>query len=300
MPNDDYIEFQINRPDFRPPAEGYVRFTYSVSAGGLVLVDNSGTATPIGSETTESILIKLQGAAENPEKIGNEFLPEQLTVQGIKLADTSSVALPAWTLGRNSDGQLVLHDGSTIGGVVYYPENPLRINSQTQIPAVTESGTQQVELGRFPVTAAQAVALQSFCIRGRVKTNVAVPIADASFVGIMIGFEGGTVENSGYVQLIDVEKPTVYLWDMENFFSVPSPGVLQIYMTSTHNIKMTNTDSDTIATKRCFIEGTDLQNGNGGGVVGSAQEIILWALVTSDQARDAFYVNVDLEIIFRP
>lgn len=74
----------------------------------------SGILTKI---STEEVLSAIQGAAGDPDRIGSEYLPEIIPVDGVTLSDSSAVELPAGTLGLNGDGRLVIHDGDTTGGV---------------------------------------------------------------------------------------------------------------------------------------------------------------------------------------
>ena len=68
-----------------------------------------------GTMSAEQITDALQGAEADPTKIGAEYLPDEILVQGIGLADTGAVALDPGDsvrmLGLNSDNQVVLHTG---------------------------------------------------------------------------------------------------------------------------------------------------------------------------------------------
>jgi hypothetical protein len=66
--------------------------------------------------TASAITEALQGAAGDPERIGTEYFPDIVEVDGVTLSNSSAVELPAGTLGLNAQGALVVHDGQTTGG----------------------------------------------------------------------------------------------------------------------------------------------------------------------------------------
>jgi hypothetical protein len=87
----------------------------------ITAVINVGKRGPKGDpgegseETTATILEKLQGTEADAERIGAEYLPEQINASIITLADTSALMHPAGSLGLNADGNAVLHDGERNG-----------------------------------------------------------------------------------------------------------------------------------------------------------------------------------------
>jgi hypothetical protein len=73
------------------------------------------------SPTDEAIfrtatLKSLQGAAEDPERIGAEYLPEVLPSASIELSDDSAVTKPVGYLGGDGAGRAVVHDNVRVGG----------------------------------------------------------------------------------------------------------------------------------------------------------------------------------------
>jgi len=70
-----------------------------------------------GSETTESILEKLQGEEiADPARIGPEYLPEIIPAD-VQLSNTTGVTKAAGILGSNADGsKIFLHDDERLGG----------------------------------------------------------------------------------------------------------------------------------------------------------------------------------------
>jgi hypothetical protein len=60
-------------------------------------------------------LKSLQGAAEDPDRIGAEYLPLVIPVDGVQLAETAQSTLEANVLGL-ANGQLVLHNDADVGG----------------------------------------------------------------------------------------------------------------------------------------------------------------------------------------
>jgi hypothetical protein len=72
------------------------------------------------SPTDEAIfrtatLKSLQGAAEDPNRIGAEYMPEIIEASLIQLTDTGSATLPAGSLGLNSNGEVVIHNNESNG-----------------------------------------------------------------------------------------------------------------------------------------------------------------------------------------
>ena len=57
------------------------------------------TSQPLN--TTNRILSRLMGVAADPTKIGAEYMPEQITVNGVIASDSAAAALPLGTIGRN-------------------------------------------------------------------------------------------------------------------------------------------------------------------------------------------------------
>lgn len=95
-----------------------------------------------------------------------------LPVEGLMLADSSGDALPAGTLGWNGTN-LVLHDGTTVGGNVY----PALLPSGDQLTAKgllflsTIVANQDFDLRRFPILASQAQVGENFRLYGRMKAS---------------------------------------------------------------------------------------------------------------------------------
>lgn len=59
---------------------------------------------------TAAILDKLKGTVADPNRIGDEYMPENMTVTSLKLSNTGSATLPVGALGLNTAGEMVMHD----------------------------------------------------------------------------------------------------------------------------------------------------------------------------------------------
>jgi hypothetical protein len=79
------------------------------------------------SPTDEAIfrtatLKSLQGAAEDPDRIGTEYMPETLPLDSFSLQDFTSAALGAGNFASDLLGRICRHDGTTIGGIPITPQ----------------------------------------------------------------------------------------------------------------------------------------------------------------------------------
>jgi hypothetical protein len=129
------------------------------------------------SPTDEAIfrtatLKSLQGAAEDPERIGTEYLPEVAEVNGFELVDSSTVALAAGVTGWNESlNCFVRHDGTTIGGNRIISTDPLEFRgSHIETNFATDK---IIRLFEAPLTALQAVVGKRFRVSGRVFITLA-------------------------------------------------------------------------------------------------------------------------------
>lgn len=131
-------------------------------------VSISPSTTP---ETTASILQKLAGATPEAGKIGTEFIPNNLSVDEIVLADTTGVQLEAGSIGLNSNGEIVLHDNATPGGV---PIDKFRIAKSVIYPSPGGDSTVDrfLEIGRMLLPASDlAVSPFKFNLVGKLNLN---------------------------------------------------------------------------------------------------------------------------------
>jgi hypothetical protein len=124
------------------------------------------------SPTDEAIfrtatLKSLQGAAEDPERIGTEYLPEVAEVNGFELVDSSTVALAAGVTGWNESlNCFVRHDGTTIGGNQIISTDPLEFRGAHVEQNFTSAKI--IRLFEAPLTALQAAVGRRFRVSGRV------------------------------------------------------------------------------------------------------------------------------------
>jgi hypothetical protein len=128
------------------------------------------------SPTDEAIfrtatLKSLQGAAEDPERIGTEYMPEVVEGVSFVLANTSTpdpVILDAGAIAIDDQNNIVVHDGVTPGGVPYVPVPKNRVHG-SHINTDTPIGDVYIPLKTIPITAAQSANGKMFVIRGTIQ-----------------------------------------------------------------------------------------------------------------------------------
>ncbi len=139
--------------------------------------------------TTALMLAALQGAAEDPDHIGAEYLPENITVNGVVVTDSAAAALPDGTIARNGY-EPVVHDGSLTGG---------RVSRRAMWPGGVNSDLLW-ELFRIKLSAAECVAGKKIEIQGRTILQFAGTNVDLYF-GYCLDANSGTVFNGALQQL---------------------------------------------------------------------------------------------------
>jgi hypothetical protein len=129
--------------------------TYEISTGAR------GPA-PTASQYTEA----LQGAAGDATRIGAEYLPEEIEVVSVQLADTSGSALAVGRLGLNANNQLIIHDnlrnGSDIAPLLDANSHQGQIAKITAEQAVTADYKKVLVSFKLPaalITAGRHIAL---------------------------------------------------------------------------------------------------------------------------------------------
>ena len=136
--NADYEESGWNGVTTVAPSKNVVRDKFEAMDAAKQPLDSDLTAfaagtpaTALGDSTAQAnrrgmigavgtaleITTALQGVEADATRIGTEYMPEIVDVDGVTLADSSAVELPSGTLGLNADGRLVIHDFATTGGI---------------------------------------------------------------------------------------------------------------------------------------------------------------------------------------
>ncbi len=179
------------------------------------------TASPIVSDflrsstqtdTRDFILDSISGVAAQTSKIGAEFLPENIEITSIQLADTGAVALPSGSLGLNSNGNMVIHDDISNGDV---------------LPEIVTSNT----ISRFGITKSAA---------DMVNTNLLAPICKI-YLNENEAQNGNSIYITSEISLLCPSistnlKPDIYLYiypsEATNPLSFEEPGWLFLMNTS--------------------------------------------------------------------
>lgn len=127
-----------------------------------------------GDETTATILDKLKGAAADATRIGAEYMPETLETVLIELATVPvDTILPANNLGADPNGNPVIGDGVTSGGLQIATPSKRRFHGLKYITSgeLSEAGTGgtpiQKSLGSFAIPASKAVVGTKIRMVGR-------------------------------------------------------------------------------------------------------------------------------------
>jgi hypothetical protein len=125
-------------------------------------------------------LKSLQGAAEDPDRIGAEYMPTSalledengnVPIDGALFANTAGVALAAGVVGWNNTlGSLVRHDGITIGGNPVISTDPLEFRGSHIEQNFTSAKI--IRLFEAPLTALQAAVGRRFRVSGRVFVSL--------------------------------------------------------------------------------------------------------------------------------
>ena len=123
--------------------------------------------TAYAAGPTAAITAALQGAEDDPTRIGTEYLPEVLAGTSVELADTSPLILPARTLGSDSFGNLVIHDGVTLGGKMVSDPATAKFKGTVIVTELELDTSGARLLGEFPLSAQKAVAGSILRIRGQ-------------------------------------------------------------------------------------------------------------------------------------
>jgi hypothetical protein len=162
------------------------------------------------SPTDEAIfrtatLKSLQGAAEDPERIGAEYLPEIIPVDYVTLQESTTV-LPSGSIALNG-GLLAVHDGERAGGKKIFPSDG-RIRIAYKSTSNSTANT-SVKIGSFVLPADLAVNGTKIKIRGRI--NFIINGASIGDSGLAISFlpepafdaapAGGTPTSIGFCSL---------------------------------------------------------------------------------------------------
>ena len=120
--------------------------------------------TPIASA---DITTALQGAEADPTRIGAEYLPEEIEINAVTLANTGAVTLPAGSLGLNTNGELILHNNVANGNKM---ESFLRSNSRQEVGEIFIGNFFRANyvrpLATFIVPASQAVTNKILLVSG--------------------------------------------------------------------------------------------------------------------------------------
>jgi hypothetical protein len=163
LPNDEWFETTTGS-----------RFLYYLGAWVEISVGEPGG---FGEQwlTQRSLRIdQTQDLTQEQRQRVIDSLGEAPEFQGIKLVDTSSLILPANVLGLDSTGNIVRHDGVTMGGVRIYAANPNRVKlARTFTQAELASVITRYEMGRVPVAGSDMVAGKRLVITGNIGGNLA-------------------------------------------------------------------------------------------------------------------------------
>jgi hypothetical protein len=221
LPNDEWFETTTGS-----------RFLYYLGAWVEISVGEPGG---FGEQwlTQRSLRIdQTQDLTQEQRQRVIDSLGEAPEFQGIKLVDTSSLILPANVLGLDANGEIVRHDGVTMGGVRIYAANPNRVRLARKF-SESELGnnTTVVELGRVPVAAADMVVGKRLSITGNVG---GVLLTDAEFFVLRFSFASMSAGDQGlyyYLETGDVVNQYILNVVSSEFTSAggniivpPSPG----------------------------------------------------------------------------
>lgn len=133
--------------------------------GSLTFPDGSVQNTAM---TTSSVLDVIGDGSV----IDQQYFPNELQVTGLELTDTSAVVLPTNTLGCNSIGNLVMHDGLTMGGQVITDKNTRYVNNVSLISVEQQNangGYNEFEFGRIKLLASECNANSVIRVQGTIR-----------------------------------------------------------------------------------------------------------------------------------
>ncbi len=191
----------------------------------------------IGAGTTASILEQLQGEEADPNRIGTEYMPENLEVVGVKLSDTTGVILPADILALDASGNLVLHDGATSGGVRYVPESTNKFSKFRSLAAVPELTLTQL-LETVPLTAAQTTDGKVFRFKGTIS-----PWNGAELGDLVLGFAfAANPMPSGLNLYITPSTNAIYEVEFDLYGTMTNGNITTLYGKLIRKFKAADTD----------------------------------------------------------
>ena len=155
----------------------------------------SGTNT--GDEDTASILDKLKGAAEDPDRIGAEYMPEVISPDWIMLPNMAAYTIPDNSLGQKN-------------GVFYFGNSPAFDNRQ-KVNASTAGGVKPV-LATLNVPASLSVADTEIWVDMDFiySTDIVAPGTDPGDVGICMDFLAGEADDLAQGVVIKLPQEVSY------------------------------------------------------------------------------------------
>jgi hypothetical protein len=143
------------------------------AAARRALIGAADAATNTGDEDTASILDKLKGAAEDPDRIGAEYLPETLEVDYVELQDQTGLEIPDHSLGRKGDE-------------LYFGNSPVLTPNQRFSGSIS---TGVSTLGTFNIPAAVMVEAGELWLELDLHYFTSVSGVDNPKVGILFNFD---------------------------------------------------------------------------------------------------------------
>jgi hypothetical protein len=104
--------------------------------------------------TAEAVLDKLKGAAEDPERIGAEYMPDAIEADWLETSDMAGETIPAGAYSRK-------------GNIPYFGDSPLRDQLVSSfgfnaLLSIDAAKLYSVYLGSFPIAASDAVDGKNF------------------------------------------------------------------------------------------------------------------------------------------
>lgn len=168
------------------------------ATGCLVQASDSGRIYHIAPGSTGAAALEI---------IHKEPGDHPLVVTGLGMTDTSGVALPDGTFAWNGES-FTTHDGVTIGGNVYRPQDPWHsrgakyIASAGDLPISTADVV--MDLGRFPLTAEQAVGGKRFKLSGSYSITMGSVRPANVYFGLATQDDAGVIQVETFTAAGDI------------------------------------------------------------------------------------------------
>ena len=144
-----------------------------------------GRSLLTSADVTADLITFLQGAEEDPAKIGEEFLPDEIDFVSINFEDGSGEIKEDGDFTSAPDGNLYRHNGVDVGGLLYAPRrrNTIKVNAVIPQERIRNAIDWVMATGTILTDGTVAVTITSSLVTGSPLTvEVDVEAGDEAFM----------------------------------------------------------------------------------------------------------------------